>query len=136
MGDEAGAPELASSGGAGEGRARRRPQGDGDRDEERWGAEVGDGGAAGGRWDREKGAARVRRQGPAGPWAAEGAGLAWLLGCRAPSLSLSLILLSKQKIKRKKKGRKERLEKELGTGIIFTDSEKCSRSGKIEKGQV
>ena len=84
--------------------------------------------------DREKGAARVRRQGPAGPWAAEGAGLAWLLGCRAPSLSLSLILLSKQKIKRKKKGREERLEKELGTGIIFPDSQKYARTKKNRKG--
>ena len=77
-------------------------------------------------WGSGRERLRVRRQGPAGPWAAEGAGLAWLLGCRAPSLSLSLILLSKQKIKRKKKGREERLEKELGTGIIFPDSQKMS----------
>ena len=76
------------------------------------------------------------RQGPAGPWAAEGAGLAWLLGCRAPSLSLSLILLSKQKIKRKKKGREERLEKELGTGIIFPDSQKYARSKKNRKAKT
>ena len=77
--------------------------------------------------------ARVRAVGRLG---LEANGPAWLLGCRAPSLSLSLILLSKQKIKRKKKGREERLEKELGTGIIFPDSRKCAGSKKIEMAKI
>ena len=51
----------------------------------------------------------------AGGWEAQAAGL--LL-----SLSFSNSLFKAEKIKRKKKGRKERLEKELGTGIISTDS--------------
>ena len=72
----------------------------------------------------------------AGRLGLEANGPAWLLGCRAPSLSLSLILLSKQKIKRKKKGRKERLEKKLGTGIIFPDSQKCACPKKNGVGKI
>ena len=52
------------------------------------------------------------------------------------SLSFSNSLFKTDKIKRKKKGRKERLEKELGTGIISTDSSKCARSMKNRSGKI